>query len=657
MSKKSDFNARQYLFLLKAAACFLGLLLGSFILAPKASMQTGRRTVVASNKMMNSNMIMANYQPTPEPPKTIVRGRVFYADSGRAVKRASIMLMPGDASGGPGQSPSVLTDGNGNFVMKDVQAGTYYAIINAPGVYSPLAFFDFSVGFGGRDKEREAFKNAFQNFEPIVVDGINETFVQIPARRGGAIGGRVVYDDGDAAIGVKVEVLRKVEDKFMTSIPNMSTIYSMRTGGGVFQTDDRGVYRFAGLPPGDYIVKVSENISHVENAGRNYYDPFEGSLGGKSLLAIFYPDVSDVKSAQIITIAPGQEISEVNLKLPNSSLYNAEGKIVARKDKSPVKAKISIKKSKEEEVFSILDMMGGRQQQQASTDENGNFKFKELPKGTYTLTVEPINEERDSDYSEYSNMNTMPRQPKNTAPKPKFAKRTFEITIEDKDLSDVIIELGYGATVSGTIVTENSKEMPTTVNITAGQNEFEISSSDTIYNSPDKENPAEKNHDFKIENAVEGKTDFYVAVSDDDFYVKSATLNGTDLLAGSIELKEGDTLQNVRIVLSKAVGTLKATVLDEAKNPVKGAEFSLVPVDPTKRKNPSFFRSAKTDENGNFEIKAPPFEYAIVFFSKNLPRMKGKELDRFLDDAVKNSAKVTIKTNETEKITLTFPSQ
>lgn len=654
MSNKSDFNARQFLFLFKVSACFLGLVFGSFILAPKASMQ--RQTRPASNVavVVNSNMMIGNYQPTPEPPKTIVRGRVFYADSGRAVKRASIMLMPGDASGGPGQSPSVLTDGNGNFVMNGVQAGTYYAIINAPGIYTPLAFFDFSVA-RNRGSDKEAFKDAFQGFEPIVVDGINETFVQIPARRGGAIGGRVVYDDGDAAIGVKVEVLRKVEDKFMTSIPNMSTIYSMRTGGGVFQTDDRGVYRFAGLPPGDYIVKVSENISHVENAGRRYYDPFEASFGGKSLLSIFYPDATDIKSAQIITVAPGQEISEVNLTLPSSSLYNAEGKIVSRKDKSPVNARISIKKSREEEVFSILDMMGGRQQQQASTDENGNFKFKELPKGTYTLTVEPINEDRDSDYSEYSNMNTMPRQPKNTPPKPKFAKRTYEITIEDKDLSDVIIELGYGATVSGTVTVENSKEMPTTVSVIAGQNEFEISSSDTIYNSPEKANPAEKNHDFKIENAVEGKTNFYVSINDDDFYVKSATFNGTDLLANPIELKEGDNLQNVQIVLSKAVGTLKATVLDSEKNPVKGAEFSLVPVDTTKRKNPSFFRSATTDENGEFEIKAPPFEYAIVFFSKNLPRMKGEELDKFLDDAVKNSAKVTIKTNETEKITLTMP--
>ena len=39
MSKQIELNSRQYLFLLKVAACFLGLLLGSFVLAPEASMQ------------------------------------------------------------------------------------------------------------------------------------------------------------------------------------------------------------------------------------------------------------------------------------------------------------------------------------------------------------------------------------------------------------------------------------------------------------------------------------------------------------------------------------------------------------------------------------------------------------------------------------------
>ncbi len=653
MAKRIEFNSNHYYFLLKAAACFAGLLVGGFILAPPVSTQNSNKPVVVNNSMRG----MSNYQPTPEPPRTTLRGRVFYADTGKAVKRASLMLIAEDVSGGPGNSPSALSDSEGNFLMKGVQAGTYYAIINAPGVYTPLAFYDFSVA-GSRGSEKEAFKKAFDGFEKIYVDGVTETFVQIPARRGGAIGGRVIYDDGDAAVGVKVEVLRKVEeDKFMPSIPNLSTILSMRSGGGVFQTDDRGAYRFAGLPPGDYIVKVSENVSHVENTEKRYYDPFQGSISGKSFLTIFYPDAADSKSAQLITLASGQEITEINLTLPSRELFQVEGKIVARKDKSPVKARISINKTNQDDVFSIFDDFGGRQQQ-AVTDEKGDWKFKELPKGKYTLTIEPVSDEPDyNSYQEYSNTNSVNRPATNTPPKPKLAKRTYELTIEDKDLSEIVVEMGFGATVSGTVTTENSREMPASINISTVQEASQITSSATVYNSSDNESrePQKTDHDFKVEGIAEGKTEFRISASDDSFYVKSATLNGTDLLANTIELKEGDNLRNVQIVLSKGVGTFKGAVQDEAKSPVKRAEFMLVPVDAAKWKNFGFHRRVTADENGEFETKLPPREYAIIFAGKDKFALKGEEFNRWLDAAMKEARKITIRTNETEKIILSLP--
>ena len=90
------------------------------------------------------------------------------------------MLMKEDGEGGPGNTPSGMTDGEGYFQMKNVSGGTYYAMVNAPGVVSPLAYADFS-----KKGDKEALKEAFQGFEKIVVDGINDLDVQIPAHRGG----------------------------------------------------------------------------------------------------------------------------------------------------------------------------------------------------------------------------------------------------------------------------------------------------------------------------------------------------------------------------------------------------------------------------------------------------------------------------------------
>ncbi len=604
----------------------------------------------ANARVNSSNTSSDKMDPTPLANSTI-RGRVYYADTGRAVKRTMIMLMKDDGSGGPGSSSSALTDGEGYFQMKNVQGGTYYAMVNAPGVVSPLAYADFS-----KRGDKEALKNAFEGFEKIVVDGVTDIDVQIPARRGGAIGGRVMYDDGDAAIGVKVEILRKVDGKFLGVIPNFSAIMSiMSSGGSLFQTDDRGVYRFPGLPPGDYIVKVTEVTTHSENNDRTYYDPFEATLGSSSFLTIFYPDVLDTKAAQLINVQFGQEISEINLVIPSRRLYKLDGKILNLKDKSPVKARVSLKKEGDDETFSIFNAISRDQQNVALTDERGNWKFKELPKGTYKLIIEPVgNEDYDTRYpGDYSNSNVMTNANK-TPTKPKLAKKIEEIIIEDKDLTELVIELGYGATVSGTAAVENSQEMPTSVMIQAvgEKDETGVVGSIGNYISKDPQKPSKTNHDFKLENVPEGKNYFSVFIEDQDYYVKSATFGGTDLLNNPIEVKEGDVLRNVQIVISKDVGTLKGIVLNDDKEPVKELRFLIVPTDAAKRKNSSYYRFATTNENGEFEIKAAPDEYAIVISDQSRTGKSREEIIKWLDKAVKDAQTVKIEVGRTETVTI-----
>jgi hypothetical protein len=296
-------------------------MLGSFVLAPKASMQDEPEVITTANVavVVNNSRMAGNYRPTPEPSKSTVRGRVFYEDTGRAVRRASIMLMGKNSGDGGGREVSGLTDNNGFFQIKNVAAGTYYAFVNAPGVVSPLAFADIT-------KRRDGLEEAVEGFAPIVVSGVGDLDVQIPARRGGAISGRVMYADGDPVIGVKVEIMRRVEQRYMSVVPNFSSIFSlMMGGGGGFQTDDRGFYRFAGLPAGDYIVKVTENVSHSENKSSGY-NSFEDSLfGGGSLLTMFYPDVFTTEKAQTVSVVAGQEQSEINITIPDRELYAAVG--------------------------------------------------------------------------------------------------------------------------------------------------------------------------------------------------------------------------------------------------------------------------------------------------------------------------------------------
>jgi len=441
----------------------------------------------------------------------------------------------------------------------------------------------------------------------------------------------------------------------------------MMGGGGGYKTDDRGFYRFSGLPAGEYIVKVTENVSHDAKSERGH-DPFSETLfSANSLLTMFYPDVFTTEKAQIVAVAGGQEQSEINITIPDRDLFTVEGKIISGKDKSPVKnARIYLKRVGDN-TSSVFDEIAKRQHSNQS-DEQGNWSFNELPEGTYKLVVEPPQAGSYQDDVEVymnnpeaymSNSNRNPGAPL----KPKLAKKFQELIVDDKNLSEIVIELGYGATVSGSVTTENSREMPPNVSIVLTQeDDADVTSSAAVYNGAGgatdgarNSKPQKTNHDFKVEGVMAGKTELGIYVGDENFYVKSAMLNGTDLLANPIELKEGENLQNVRIVLSKAIGTLKGKVLDADKQPAKNVEFSLIPTDAAKRKNPSFHRRVATNENGEFETKAAPLEYAIVFYGKEHTSKKGEELDRWLNEAIKDATKVTVRTNETEKVTLTVP--
>lgn len=567
------------------------------------------------------------------------------------------MLVPEDLSAGPMQNVGI-TDGNGYFVVKKVRAGVYYAVVNAPGVVSPLAFLDFSMlqSPGDREAEREAFAEAFKHFEKIIVNGITDLDVQIAARRGAAIGGRVIYDDGDAAVGVKVEILRKADNKLLGVIPNFSAFSPMFFGNdfGSLQTDDRGVYRLSGLPPGEYVVRVTENTTHTETSRTS---DFEGGLfGNNSFLTLFYPDVFEQENAEVITVDYGQEVTDVNLVIPERRLFKIGGKIVSRKDKTPVKARIVIQRTEAEKIYTVASTTRFGQRISVDSDEEGNWLFKEIPKGKYKLIVEPLNipPQTENDYNYPSNANVEVTR-KVIPGLPKLAKKVQEIGIEDQDLTDLMFELNTGATLSGTIAVENfPNQMPQYIKISLVNADHGLTEITGISNYPYEEtpSPSKLNREFKLERISEGKATLQVTVSEDDYYVKSAMLGNQDLLTSELEIKAGENLQNIKIVLSKAVGKLKVKVIGEDRLPSKKAEVWLVPTD-ARRRNPMFRLLRKTDEKGEFEVKLAPGEYAFFFSSPDMPDPKDEKFPKWLDEAISKAEKVKIEAGKTEVLNIT----
>jgi hypothetical protein len=154
-----------------------------------------------------------------------------------------------------------------------------------------------------------------------------------------------------------------------------------------------------------------------------------------------------------------------------------------------------------------------------------------------------------------------------------------------------------------------------------------------------------------LEGVAEGKTKLGFYCGDNDYYVKSATFRNIDLTANTIEVKEGEVLKGLQVILGKDVGTLKGKVLNAQNEPAKNVLLIFVPTAKGKQDLLADARNAKTDENGEFEIKLPPFEFAAIFVEKqnfNSPQ----EIKKFVDEMMKEAQKVTIEPNKTNTISI-----
>src|SRR5262249_50686893 len=128
----------------------------------------------------------------------------------------------------------------------------------------------------------------------VTVDGANDVKTEVRAVRGAVLTGRVSYDDGEPATHAQIVLYRQKEQTpvlFFLEHP-------------VF-TDDRGVYRIEGLPPGQYVVGAIENHSGGDKAM-----PRDAT----GLVTAFYPTAQNVSAATIVSVQAGSEARDVNIK-------------------------------------------------------------------------------------------------------------------------------------------------------------------------------------------------------------------------------------------------------------------------------------------------------------------------------------------------------
>jgi hypothetical protein len=306
--------------------------------------------------------------------KGAIAGTVVSADRGLPVRRARVVLN----GGSPKVTRAVQTDDQGAFSFADLPAGDF-TLTASKGGYVDSVFGQRQPGSG-------------RPGTPIHLAADQQLpRLSLPLARGGVITGAVYDEAGEPAFGEQVRLLRWI----MKSGERTLETAASET------TDDRGVYRFAALPPGEYAVMTTSPLSdgdfdmtYFKVIKPNGIELKEATISGRvsivmdrtdegttgappvtGFAGVFYPGARDVSAAMPIAVGIGEERSGIDFHLQLVPIGRVSGSVTG--PDGPVPG-VEVQ---------LIDrgQPAGIGVRSARAGKDGIFTFSGVPPGQYTI--------------------------------------------------------------------------------------------------------------------------------------------------------------------------------------------------------------------------------------------------------------------------------
>ena len=325
----------------------------------------------------------SNAPPTAQPTNTgVISGRVTLKAK-PAPQVAMVLYGNGEsATRLPSGKLETSTDANGVYRVTGLPAGSYWVKPMTP------AFVEMSR-------------------KVTIGDGETAARIDFELVKGGVITGRITDADGHPVIEERVELFDA------DPAPNQTAekVGNIRLQHG--QTDDRGVYRIPGVPPGRYKVAAGNDGGNVlwRSVERRYR-------------RTFFSGVTDPGSATVIEVSEGSETSQVDITLDHPiRTFAASGVVLDEQTNQPL-PNMQCWISDQRREFVPLEII---------TNSQGRFQIDRLLPGDYQLRAEP--EKGDS-----------------------VRSSPVSFHIADRDVDGLVIKTGKGAGIAGVVVLENNKD-------------------------------------------------------------------------------------------------------------------------------------------------------------------------------------------------------
>ncbi|HEX3086327.1 MAG TPA: carboxypeptidase regulatory-like domain-containing protein [Pyrinomonadaceae bacterium] len=289
----------------------------------------------------------------------------------------------------------VKTDSEGYYHVSGLPASNYQVTTFTPNMIPAENTPQSPLGYGYFVASKTV----------MLAAGEDVTEIDLKLARGGVITGRVTDAEDKPVVEEPISLTQVTE-------PGQNA-QRLPSQGQLYRTDDRGVYRIYGLPPGRYRVSVGQNASSGIASVSGFY------------LLTYHPDATDVARATVIDLAAGAEAANVDIKVGRRGETHAlTGRVVDAENGLPISGvRVGVEVVREGSM--------GYASSISTTTADGSFTIPGVTGGRYNVYLASENGGSD------------------------FYSDPVPVSVTDQDVGGIEVKALRGTSISGSIVPES----------------------------------------------------------------------------------------------------------------------------------------------------------------------------------------------------------
>jgi hypothetical protein len=505
----------------------------------------------------------------------VIRGNVTGPD-GLPLRQAAVRIV-GTRTGLSRGEP---TDADGKYQAAGLPPDSYLVTASKAGYVT--------VEYGQR-------RASYPGKRVKVADGDAQR-IDFTLPRAAILTGRVVDEYGDPVQGATVALLAP---RFAARGRSLVSVTKSEP------TNDLGRFRLVGVEAGEYVVAGT-----AATAG-----PYR--LPGYS--TTFFPGVSSVADASLLTIAGGDEPPAVDITLLPGRAATIAGTALASNGE-PYRGRLQIAGSERSGALAAPSL-------QTLARPDGTFEFPNVAPGDYV--VQTI--DRGALGGEFAHQ---------------------FVSVADRDIRGLSLHASAGSTVSGRITFEDSPTHPSTQSV-----RFMFLQTDFDLGPPPGSYRARINDDWTFEYVGLFGPLLLRPETPPDWLLKSVRAGGMDITDKPTMFGRRDqSLTDVEVVLTNHAAEVAGTVADARGQPVAACAVVVFSTDRNRWQRASrYIKEGSCDADGAFSVRALP---SGEYFVTALDRIQGTgqsadwQAPTFLEVLAASAARVTATESQTGIVSL-----